>query len=180
MVPVRKRQVLSHGHSDDIPASVSGGLLNGGDDLFGLPNTNPHITLLVAHHHNRPKMQLFPSLDHLGDPPDLNHPFLKPISHLLLLGLPQPSRHLHLRVHHVHVVSQQAHTAVGWAVQILVRSRNFVLCLHWTVVEGRGFHEVLGTFWWIECNVVFGVDIVEEGGIDVRRSGLERRQFGGV
>ena len=142
---MRKSQVLGHGDGDDVPPGIDGGLLNGGDDFLGLADANADLPLLVSDHHNRPEAELLASLDHLGDPPDLNHPLLEAVPNLLLLGPgAEAGVPLDLGVHDVDVVAEEADAAVGGAVKLLVCGGDLVLGLGGAVVEGGRGDEAFG------------------------------------
>lgn len=164
-----KSQVLGHGDGDDIPAGVDGGLLDSGDDFFSLSDADADLSFLVADNNNGSEMQLLPSLDDLGDSPDLNHPLVEAIPDLLLLGAgAKPSRLLHLGVHDVDVVSEDTDAAVGGAVELLIGSGDLILRLHGAFVEGWRGDEALGGLGGLVDCVVF-VEFVggEEGGVGV-------------
>lgn len=175
---MRKSEVLGHGHTDNVPSSIHSRLLNRTNNLLGFANTNTHLALLVTDHHNSSEMQLLASFNHLGDPPHLNHPLLKPISDLLLLQFPKSTCLFYVRVHYVDVIAQNAHATVGWTVQLLVSCGDLVLGLRRLVVEGRWGDEAFWDLRGLEDSVEFGVFVVEEGGLDVSCCGIEDNSGG--
>lgn len=88
---------------------------------------------------------------------------------------PNPVVFLTLRVHNVDVISQIALSTVRGAVEFFLGYDNFFFGLHRTLVEGRWGNKIFGRFRRVEDGVVFivGVEVVEEGGVDVERIGFE-------
>lgn len=172
---MREGQVFGHGHRHDVPTGVPCGLGDSVDHLLGLPDPDANLPLLVPHHHDGTKRKLLAALDDLGDPPHLDDPLLEPIvGPVPLLPAEEAAGFLDLSVHDVDVVPEHGLAAVGGAVDLLVGGGDLLLGLGGKLVEGGWGNVAFRRGRGVEGDVVVGVDVVEEGGVDVGRGG----QFG--
>jgi len=178
---VGKSGVLSHRHLYDVPPGIGSGLLNGGDDFLGLANSDADLALLVANNDDSPEAQLLPSLNNLRHPPHLDHPLFEPVAGLLLLRAgPEPRFLLHQGVRFKDVIPEHGDAAEGGAVELLVGGGDLILRLEGAIVEGGRGDEALRGLRGVEVDVFVGVDVVEEGGVDVVGGFAFSAEEGGV
>lgn len=169
-LPVGEGGIFGHGNGDDVAAGVGSGLVDSRNDLLGLADADADVALLVADDDDGAEMELFAAFDDLGDPADLDDALLEPVPDLLLLALGAEAGGglLHLGVHDVDVVAENTDTAVGRAVDLLVGGGDLVLRLRRTLVEVRGRDVTLGPLHWLEGIILLRVEVIEEGGVNVR------------
>lgn len=179
--------VLGHRDGDDVSPGIGRRLSNGVHDLLGFPDPNPNLPILIPNNDDSPKRELFPTLDDLGDPPNLHDPLLEPIIRLLLLAPAEESTGglLQVRVHDIDVVSKDTDAAVRWSVDLLIGGGDILLGLWGKLVEGGRWDISLRRCRRIKRNVSIGIEVVEEAGVDVlvvpRSDGMrEGEQLGGT
>lgn len=181
-LPVGKGGIFGHGNGDEVAAGVGSGLVDGRNDLLGLADADADVALLVADDDDGAEMELLAAFDDLGDPADLDDALLEPIPDLLLLALGAEAGGglLDLGVHDVDVVAEDTDPAVGRAVDLLVGGGDLVLRLRGTIVEARGRDVPLGPLGRLEGVILLRVEVIEEGGVNVRSfTTTNGKTFGG-